>query len=91
MRGPLVTTYVLRARRKERRFRGGEALNAGTLEMEDYTNFNYNARLVAGNAGFSYIQVLEGVMATDLFLQTLVLWAKINIASSSVPIREKII
>jgi glutaconate CoA-transferase subunit A len=43
------------------------ALNAGTLKIEDYTNFQYNARLVAGMHGFSYIQVLEGAIATDLF------------------------
>ena len=43
------------------------ALKAGTLQMEDYTNFQYNARLVAGMHGFSFMQVLEGVMDTDLF------------------------
>lgn len=43
------------------------ALKEGTLEIEDYTNFDYNARLVAGMHGLSFIQVLEGVMATDLF------------------------
>ena len=43
------------------------AMQAETLEWEDYTNFNYNARLVAGMHGFPFIQVLEGVMATDLF------------------------
>ncbi|HPV48883.1 MAG TPA: CoA-transferase [Smithellaceae bacterium] len=63
----LVTTYVLRAGGKKGGSAVERALWAGTLEMEDYTNFNYNARLVAGMHGFSYIQVLEGVMATDLF------------------------
>lgn len=63
----LVSTYVLRSGGK----RGGgavqRAMQAGTLEWEDYTNFNYNARLVAGMHGFSFMQVFEGVMATDLF------------------------
>lgn len=63
----LVTTYAIRAGGK----RGGSAVEraliAGTIEIEDYTNFDYNARLVAGMHGFSFMQVLEGVMATDLF------------------------
>ncbi len=63
----LVSTYVMRSGGKS----GGGAvergLQAGTLEMEDYTNFNYNARLVAGMHGFPFMPVLEGVMATDLF------------------------
>jgi glutaconate CoA-transferase subunit A len=63
----LVTTYVLRSGGKKGGSAVERALNAGTLEIEDYTNFDYNARLVAGMHGFSYIQVLEGVMATDLF------------------------
>ena len=63
----LVTTYVLRAGGKKGGSAVERALNASTLEMEDYTNYNYNARLMAGMHGFSYIQVLEGVMATDLF------------------------
>lgn len=63
----LITTYVLRAGGKKGGSAVERALNAGTLEMEDYTNFDYNARLVAGMHGLSFIQVLEGVMATDLF------------------------
>ena len=63
----LVTTYVLRSGGKTGGSAGERALQAGTLEMEDYTNFNYNARLVAGMHGFSFMQVFEGVMATDLF------------------------
>lgn len=63
----LVTAYVLRSGGK----RGGSAveraLHAGTLEIEDYTNFNYNARLVAGMHGQPFAQVFEGLMATDLF------------------------
>ena len=63
----LVTTYVMRSGGKKGGSAVERALNAGTLEIEDYTNFEYNARLVAGMHGFSYSQVLEGVMATDLF------------------------
>jgi glutaconate CoA-transferase subunit A len=63
----LVTTYVLRSGGKTGGSAVERALQAGTLEMEDYTNFNYNARLVAGMHGFSFMQVFEGVMATDLF------------------------
>lgn len=48
----LVTTYVLRAGGKKGGSAAERALWAGTLEMEDYTNFNYNARLVAGMHGF---------------------------------------
>ena len=63
----LVSTYVMRSCGKT----GGGAvergLQAGTLEIEDYTNFNYNARLSAGMHGFTFMPVLEGVMATDLF------------------------
>ena len=63
----LVTTYVMRAGGKNGGSAVERALKAHSLEIEDYTNFDYNARLVAGMHGFSYIQVLEGVMATDLF------------------------
>jgi glutaconate CoA-transferase subunit A len=63
----LVTTYVLRPSGR----RGGSAveraLQEGSIQIEDYTNFQYNARLVAGMHGFSFMQVLEGAMATDLF------------------------
>lgn len=63
----LVSTYVLRSGGKKGGGAVERALQAGTLEMEDYTNFNYNARLVAGMHGFSFMQVFEGIMATDLF------------------------
>ncbi len=63
----LVTTYVMRSGGKAGGGAVERALQAGTIEMEDYTNFNYNARLVAGMHGLTFIQVLEGVMATDLF------------------------
>lgn len=63
----LVTTYVLRSGGR----RGGSAveraLQAGSLQIEDYTNFNYNARLMAGMHGFSFMQVFEGITVTDLF------------------------
>ncbi len=63
----LVTTYVLRAGGKKGGSAVERALIAGTVQIEDYTNFDYNARMVAGMHGFSFMQVLEGVMATDLF------------------------
>ncbi len=63
----LVSTYVYRAGGKEGGSAVERALKAGTLQMEDYTNFQYNARLVAGMHGFSFMQVLEGPMVTDLF------------------------
>ena len=63
----LVSPYVLRSGGKKGGGAVERAMQAGTLEWEDYTNFNYNARLVAGMHGFPFIQVLEGVMATDLF------------------------
>jgi glutaconate CoA-transferase, subunit A len=63
----LVTTYVMRSGGKKGGGAVERALQAGTLQMEDYTNFNYNARLAAGMHGFTFMPVLEGVMATDLF------------------------
>lgn len=63
----LVTTYVIRAGGKKGGNAVERALNAGSLELEDYTNFEYNARLVAGMHGFTFMQVLEGAMATDIF------------------------
>lgn len=63
----LVTTYVMRSGGKEGGGAVERALQAGSIEMEDYTNFNYNARLVAGMHGFTFMPVFEGVMATDLF------------------------
>ena len=63
----LVTTYVTRAGGKKGGSAVERAINAGTLQIEDYTNFQYNARLMAGMHGFSYIQVLEGAIVTDIF------------------------
>ncbi len=63
----LVTTYTLRSGGKKGGGALERALQAGTVEIEDYTNYNYNARLVAGMHGFSFMQVFEGIMVTDLF------------------------
>ncbi|MGD0276332.1 MAG: CoA-transferase [Syntrophales bacterium] len=63
----LVSTYVYRAGGKLGGSAVERAMQAGTLQMEDYTNFDYNARLVAGMHGFTFMQVLEGVIVTDLF------------------------
>lgn len=45
----------------------GRYLKAGRLEIEDYTNFTYNAMLAAGAAGYSYMPVLPSIMDTDVF------------------------
>ncbi len=63
----LVSTYVFRGGGRSGGSAVERALQSHTLEMEDYTNFEYNARLVAGMHGFPFIPVLEGVRATDLF------------------------
>ena len=63
----LVSAYVMRAGGKNGGSAVERALGAGTLQLEDYTNLAYNARLVAGMHGFTFMQALEGVMATDLF------------------------
>jgi glutaconate CoA-transferase subunit A len=63
----LVATYVYRAGGKLGGSAVERALHAGRLQREDYSNFQYNARMVAGLHGFSYMQVLQGAIATDLF------------------------
>lgn len=65
--GRLVTTYVLRSGGRSGGSAVERALQNGSLQIEDYTNYNYNARLMAGMHGFSFMQVFEGIMATDLF------------------------
>lgn len=39
----------------------------GKLQVEDYTNFTYNARLAAGAYGYSLMPVLPAVMDSDVF------------------------
>ena len=63
----LVTTYVLRSGGRNGGSAVERALQAGSLQLEDYTNYNYNARLMAGMHGFSFMQVFEGITVTDLF------------------------
>ena len=63
----LVSTYVMRSGGKSGGSAVERAMQSGTLELEDYTNFNYNARLLAGMHGFSFMPVFEGVLATDLY------------------------
>ena len=63
----LVTAYILRSGGKQGGSAVERALHAGTLQLEDYSNFNYNARLMAGMHGQTFIQVFEGIMATDLY------------------------
>ena len=38
-----------------------------SIEYDEYTNFQYGARLQAGMYGFSFIQVPEGPIESDLF------------------------
>jgi glutaconate CoA-transferase, subunit A len=63
----LVTAFVLNAGGAEGGSAVGRAWKQGKLQIEDYTNFNYNARLQAGMHGFSFMQVFEGILHTDLF------------------------
>ena len=63
----LVTAYVVNAGGTEGGSAVGRAWKQHKLEIEDYTNFNYNARLQAGMHGFSFMQVFEGIIHTDLF------------------------
>ena len=37
------------------------------IQVEEYSNFHYNARLQAGMYGFPFMPVLEGAIETDLF------------------------
>ena len=63
----LVTTYVMRSGGRHGGSAVERALQHGTLQIEDYTNYNYNARLMAGMHGFSFMQVFEGITVTDLY------------------------
>jgi len=40
---------------------------SGRLEVEDYTNFTYNARMAAGAFGYSFMPVLPAIMDSDVF------------------------
>ncbi|MHA2088865.1 MAG: CoA transferase subunit A [Promethearchaeota archaeon] len=42
-------------------------MQKGEIELEEYSNFHYNARLQAGMYGYTFMPVLEGVIETDLF------------------------
>jgi glutaconate CoA-transferase subunit A len=63
----LISTYVMRSGGRNGGSAVERALQKGTLQIEDYTNYNYNARLMAGMHGFSFMQVFEGIMETDLY------------------------
>jgi len=63
----LVTAYVINAGGTEGGSAVGRAWKKGKLQIEDYTNYNYCARLMAGMHGFSFMQVFEGIIHTDLF------------------------
>ena len=40
---------------------------AGKLQVEDYTNFTYSARVAAGAYGYSFMPVLPAIMDSDVF------------------------
>jgi len=40
---------------------------AGKIQVEDYSNFTYNARLAAGAYGYSFMPVLPAIMDSDVF------------------------
>ncbi|MFW9822352.1 MAG: CoA transferase subunit A [Candidatus Thorarchaeota archaeon] len=42
-------------------------MQRGEIEVEEYSNFHYNARLQAGMYGYTFMPVLEGAIETDLF------------------------
>ena len=63
----LITTFVLNAGTVGGNFPIERALKQGKLQIEDYTNFQYNARLVAGMHGYSFMPVLEGILHSDIF------------------------
>ena len=65
----LITAYVMRAGGKKGGSAVERAMAAGTIQLEDYTNFGYNARLVAGMHGLTFMQVLEGVMAIQRIVE----------------------
>ncbi len=63
----LITAFVINAGGNEGGSAVGRAWKQGKLQIEDYTNYNYNARLMAGMHGFRFMQVFEGIIHTDLF------------------------
>lgn len=65
----LVTAFVMNAGTQEGDYPVGRALKQGKLKIEEYTNFHYNARLVAGMHGFSFMQVLPGILHSDVYKQ----------------------
>ncbi len=62
-----ITAYVMNAGTMGTGYPVSRGLKDGTLQIEDYTNFQYNARLVAGMHGYSFMQVLEGILHSDVF------------------------
>lgn len=63
----LVTTYVFRAGGREGGSAVERAIKDKALLLEDYTNFQYSARFMAGAHGFGFMQVLEGAIVSDLY------------------------
>ena len=46
---------------------GGTLSTFGKFQVEDYTNFTYNARLAAGAYGYEFMPVLPAIMYSDVF------------------------
>lgn len=63
----LITAFVISVSSSEGGSAVGRAWKQGKLQIEDYTNYNYNARLMAGMHGFRFMPVFEGIIHTDLF------------------------
>ena len=60
----IVTNFISVIRGTGNVIRG---MQRGDIEVEEYSNFHYNARLQAGMYGFPFMPVLEGAIDTDLF------------------------
>jgi glutaconate CoA-transferase, subunit A len=63
----VMTTYCIRSGGRE----GGSMLEryqrAGKIQVEDFSNFTYNAMLTAGAMGYSFMPVLPAIMTSDVF------------------------
>ncbi len=63
----MVSTFITKWGGRQGGSMVGRYQKAGKLEIEDYTNFTYNAMLAAGAAGYSYMPVLPAIMDIDVF------------------------
>lgn len=63
----MVSTFITKWGGRQGGSMVGRYLKSGKLEIEDYTNFTYNAMMAAGAAGYSYMPVLPAIMDSDVF------------------------